>query len=107
MSKRPWVGRVSASGGRGLAALLPALGTAAAVFSVSGAAIAQNAIPDSNGSGMDTHLFRPAMDSKGLFTINGSEVLPKDDFSFGLVVDYGRTLMRVNDVGQQSAQLIN
>jgi hypothetical protein len=28
-----------------------------------------------NGSGMDTHLFRPAMDSKGLFDTNGTEII--------------------------------
>ena len=57
---------------------------------VSGAtAYAQNAIPAANGAGFDTHLFRPAMDSKGLFTVNGSDILGTNDISFGLVIDYG------------------
>lgn len=52
--------------------------------------------PSSNGAGMDTHLFRPAVDSKGFFTVNGSDVVGSNDISFGLVLDYGRGLMRTN-----------
>jgi outer membrane protein OmpA-like peptidoglycan-associated protein len=68
---------------------------------------AQNAIPDTNGKGFDTHLFRPAVDSKGLFTVNGSDILGANDLSFGLVIDYGRNLLRLRDVGQESPQLVN
>src|SRR5580700_6056366 len=53
-----------------------------------------NVIPSGNGNGFDTHLFRPAMDSKGLFTVNGSDILGNRDFSFGLVLDYANTLLR-------------
>ena len=54
-----------------------------------------NAIPSStNGKGLDTHLFRPAMDSKGLFTVNGSDILGRNEISFGLVLDYAHTLLR-------------
>ncbi|HWA72470.1 MAG TPA: OmpA family protein [Polyangiaceae bacterium] len=64
----------------------------------SGAAWAQTVsetrVADSNGDGMDTHLFRPAVDSKGFFSVNGSDILGKGDISFGLVLDYGRNLMR-------------
>ena len=53
-----------------------ALGAALAVSPVRGRrARAQhdaNAIPSANGAGFDTHLFRPAMDSKGLFSVNGT-----------------------------------
>src|SRR5215472_4866600 len=63
----------------GLCALLSSLG----VLGFSRAAKADNAIPDANGSGMDTHLFRPAVDSKGLFTTNGSDILGANDISFG------------------------
>ena len=45
------------------------------------------AIPSSNGSGLDTHLFRPAVDSKGFFHTNGSDILGENDISFGLVID--------------------
>ena len=48
-----------------------------------------------NGDGMDTHLFRPAVDSKGFFSINGSDILAANDFSFGLVMDYGHNIMRL------------
>jgi outer membrane protein OmpA-like peptidoglycan-associated protein len=59
-----------------------------------------NAIPTSNGSGFDTHLFRPAMDSKGLFSVNGSDILGAREFSFGLILDYGHTLLRTPDGNQ-------
>src|SRR5262249_6515278 len=48
-----------------------------------------------NGEGMDTHLFRPAVDSKGFFSVNGSDILGGNDFSFGLVMDYGHNIMRL------------
>src|SRR5580700_6162044 len=53
-----------------------------------------NAIPPGNGAGLDTHLFRPAMDSKGLFAVNGTDILGNRDISFGLVLDYGHALLR-------------
>ena len=31
--------------------------------------------PEGNGDGLDTHLFRPAVDSKGFFSVNGSDIL--------------------------------
>jgi outer membrane protein OmpA-like peptidoglycan-associated protein len=65
------------------------------------------AIPENNGKGFDTHLFRPAMDSKGLFTVNGAEIVAHTDMSFGLIIDYGRNLLRIADSGQPSPQLIN
>ncbi len=65
-------------------------------------------IPASNGSGMDVHLFRPAMDSKGFFTTNGSDILGANDVSFGLIIDYGNTLLRIDQApGQPSNQLVN
>jgi outer membrane protein OmpA-like peptidoglycan-associated protein len=53
-------------------------------------------VPDQNGDGMDTHLFRPAIDSKGYFSVNGSDILGANDISFGLILDYGRNLVRTN-----------
>jgi outer membrane protein OmpA-like peptidoglycan-associated protein len=64
-------------------------------------------IPGNNGDGFDTHLFRPALDSKGFFHTNGTDILGKNDLSFGLVIDYGRSLLRVRDQGQESANLID
>jgi OOP family OmpA-OmpF porin len=55
-----------------------------------------NVIPNPpNGDGFDTHLFRPAMDSKGLFTVNGSDILGANEVSFGLVIDYAHDLLRI------------
>jgi OOP family OmpA-OmpF porin len=85
---------------------LVALAAASGAWSLGGLARAQNAIPNANGEGMDTHLFRPAMDSKGLFTVNGSDIIYKNDISFGLVIDYGRTLLRWSDATHDQ-QLIN
>jgi outer membrane protein OmpA-like peptidoglycan-associated protein len=89
-----------------------ALGAAGvvAVVAVTPRARAQsssNALDPNNGSGFDTHLFRPAVDSKGFFTVNGSDILGKNDVSFGLVIDYGRNLLRVADFKQQDTQIIN
>jgi OOP family OmpA-OmpF porin len=38
---------------------------------------------------LDLRLFRAAVDSKGLFGINASDVMPHLDISIGLVLDYG------------------
>ena len=77
-----------------------AFGAALAILGAERRSLAQNtpnAIPAVNSNGFDTHLFRPAMDSKGLFTVNGSDVLGARDFSFGLVLDYGHVLLRTPD----------
>lgn len=39
--------------------------------------------------GYDLHLFRPAVDSKGQISVNGTEVLGKGNISFGLILDGG------------------
>ncbi len=39
--------------------------------------------------GMDLHLFRPAVDSKGILSVNGTDVLPHLGISFGLLIDGG------------------
>ncbi len=51
----------------------------------------------SNADGMDTHLFRPAVDSKGFFSVNGTDIIGKNDISFGMILDWGHTLMRTNN----------
>src|SRR5580692_6714658 len=81
-------------------------GAAAVVWGVSSLAWAQEVL-SGNGNGMDTHLFRPAMDSKGLFSTNGADILGHNDISFGLILDYGNVLLRDTAAGQQSNQLIN
>ena len=45
---------------------------------------------------MDLHLFRPAVDTRGYFSVNGSEVMPHKEFSFGLVLDAGFGILRYN-----------
>jgi outer membrane protein OmpA-like peptidoglycan-associated protein len=42
-----------------------------------------------SGEGMDAHLFRPAVDSKGFISVNGTSILGDRDYSFGLVLDMG------------------
>jgi OOP family OmpA-OmpF porin len=74
-----------------------ALGVVLCAMGVARGASAQstpNVVPASNGNGLDTHLFRPAMDSKGIFTVNGTDILGNKEISLGLVLDYGHTLLR-------------
>jgi outer membrane protein OmpA-like peptidoglycan-associated protein len=54
-------------------------------------------VNEGNGDGMDTHLFRPAIDSKGFLSVNGSDILGHTNLSFGLVLDYGRGIMRTRN----------
>ena len=86
---------------------LCSLATSLAVLGISGSARADHAVLDTNGSGLDTHLFRPAVDSKGLFSTNGTDILGDRDISFGLVIDYGRTLLRVPSIPGDTPHLIN
>jgi hypothetical protein len=53
---------------------LPALAALGVALST-GLAQAQQRVSADNGAGTDTHMFRPAVDSKGFFTVNGAEVL--------------------------------
>ena len=69
------------------------VGVASALLSLAPAAAhAQDALPDATG--FDLHMFRHAVDSKGQFTVNGTDVLGAWSTSFGLVVDWGRGLAR-------------
>ena len=63
--------------------------------------------PAGNGDGLDTHLFRPAVDSKGFFSVNGSDILGAKNLSFGLVLDYGRNLMRTRATRVPNGQVTN
>src|SRR5262245_66574940 len=92
--------------GANLGAIFAAIGLAVGVFGGELDASAQP-IPPGNGDGFDTHLFRPALDSKGFFHTNGTDILGKNDISLGLVIDYGRELLRVKGVGQESPNLID
>jgi len=65
--------------------------------SIAAAQASDQRINGANGDGLDTHLFRPAIDSKGFFSVNGSDILGAGNISFGLVLDYGRNLMRTRN----------
>jgi OmpA-OmpF porin, OOP family len=106
MAGRPNERRVDAKVGAVRGAL--AVAATAAVLAASVPASATDPLTG-NGNGMDTHLFRPAMDSKGLFATNGTEILGNNDISFGLILDYGDILLRDSNPTQpnKSYQLIN
>ena len=73
------------------------LGVFLASMAISSAANAQpipSTLPATDG-GFDTHLFRPALDSRGLVSTNGIDVLGDGRFSTGLVLDYGRGILRM------------
>ncbi len=46
--------------------------------------------------GMDLHLFRPAVDSKGHLSVNGTDILPHLGISFGLILDGGFGMLPFN-----------
>jgi OmpA-OmpF porin, OOP family len=59
------------------------------VFSLPAARGSAQARFVNTNQGMDAHLFRPAVDSKGFISVNGTGVLGDRDYSFGLVLDMG------------------
>jgi outer membrane protein OmpA-like peptidoglycan-associated protein len=88
--------RTRVSGVRPTCCILAGLALAAAAVETPAAAQSTpNVVPNPpNGNGFDTHLFRPSMDSKGLFTVNGTDILGANDYSFGLILDYSNGLLR-------------
>ncbi len=50
-----------------------------------------------NGGDVELSFFRPAMDSRGYITVNASQVLGHNEFSFGLVTNWGRGLLRLEN----------
>jgi outer membrane protein OmpA-like peptidoglycan-associated protein len=58
-------------------------------FACAGSAAAQETEAPAGAGALDLRLFRAAVDSKGLFGVNASEVLPHLDVSLALVLDYG------------------
>jgi OmpA-OmpF porin, OOP family len=75
----------------GAAAISIALGAGEA--RAQGKTTTSDHIPITNGAGMDLNLFRPAVDSKGFFSVNGADILGGGDISFGLVLDYGNKIL--------------
>jgi hypothetical protein len=75
-----------------MAAVLRCLALTVLGLSVHASAHAQSA--SLNGDlGMDAHFFRPAIDSKGYISTNGTSVLGDGDYSFGLILDLGLGIM--------------
>ncbi|MDP3276391.1 MAG: OmpA family protein [Deltaproteobacteria bacterium] len=86
-----------------LRSLVAATTLAAATLVHSAAADAQMMpcmTPICSGPGFDLRLFRPAVDSKGLFTVNGTDILGAGDFSFGFTGDVGIGLLRAGTDGR-------
>lgn len=73
-----------------LTAMLCTLGATSTAL---GQTAGEDRILDATGAGADLHLFRPAVDARGFFSVNGASVLPGKAFSFGMVLDYGHGLM--------------
>lgn len=67
---------------------LMAMAPMASLMGPSQAAAQAGALAAGQG-GMDLHLFRPAVDSKGLLYTNGTDIIGHLAFSFGLIVDGG------------------
>lgn len=78
-----------------LLALLLAFASSSMILAFAGAVGAQDSASLENG-GMNGHLFRPAVDSKGYISVNGANVLGDGDYSFGLVLDLGMGIMPFN-----------
>jgi hypothetical protein len=73
-----------------------------AATALSGNAHAQ--VAPNNGAGIDTHLFRPAVDGKGFITVDGASVSGAGEPTLGLVIDYGRGLLRTSDARKAGAR---
>src|SRR5688572_5179416 len=50
-----------------------------------------------NGGDIDLQAFRPAMDSRGYITVNASQVLGHKELSFGLVTNWGKSVLRFEE----------
>jgi outer membrane protein OmpA-like peptidoglycan-associated protein len=61
------------------------------------AAQADTSLDAGSKTGMSTRLFHAAVDSKGFFSVNGTDVLGAGDVAFGLVLDGGFGLLRLRD----------
>src|SRR5262245_25657995 len=75
---------------------LAALSVIASAHVALGQTTGADRIATGNGEGADLHMFRPAIDSRGFFSLNGASVLPANAISFGFVIDYGRNLMELS-----------
>src|SRR5512146_585242 len=69
---------------------LARLSLVAAILTVPAAAYAD----DNQGGDIDLNTFHFAMDSRGYLTVNSSQPLGNKEFSFGIVTNYGRNLLK-------------
>src|SRR6185436_16795486 len=64
------------------------------LLAVSLVAVAPSALEqDAQGNTYNLQLFRPAVDSKGYFSVNASQILGHLDFSIGLIGTYARNTL--------------
>jgi len=78
-----------------------ALLLASASFFLGFTASAQTASFVNEDQGFETHFFRPAIDSKGYISTNGTNILGAGDYSFGLVLDVGLSIMPYHAFGYE------
>ena len=76
-------------------ALIRSCITILGVWLLAAPALAQSSAGMTSG-GMNGHMFRPAVDTKGYLSVNGTNVLGDGDYSFGLVLDLGHKIMPFN-----------
>ena len=76
-------------------ALLAGVSLLGALASATSNAHAQTSDAPLTAGSFDLRLFRPAFDSKGLITVNGTDILGSGAFSFGLILDVGTDLARI------------
>jgi hypothetical protein len=77
--------------------------TLAKIVTVALAALAPAGALAQSGGDVDIDSFRPAMDSRGYVTVNASQVLGNLDVSFGLVTDWGHSVLTLTDGPQTGA----
>jgi outer membrane protein OmpA-like peptidoglycan-associated protein len=76
--------------------LLATTAVLATLLALPAGARAETETPANSGVGcLDLRLFRAAVDSKGLFGINASEVMPHLDISIALILDYGHNVFPI------------
>ena len=82
-------------GGRSLLAAVVLVGLLAAP----GVARAEEVTDPADRGALDLRLLRAAVDSKGLFGVNASDIMPHLDISIALILDYGHNLFPVDSTG--------
>lgn len=84
-----------------------ALLLASASFFLGFTASAQTASFVDEDQGFETHFFRPAIDSKGYISTNGTNILGAGDYSFGFVLDVGLSIMPYHAFGYEEDTLVD